>query len=455
MRTFAVTRPLALAALSVLLTGVALNAADQAASATVTVNHPDFGLSVPTLVNQSPSQQAASLATMRGIGVSWVRVDANWSWAQPTGPSTFDWSRLDREVGSMTAAGMHIDLIIDDTPAWARDPAVSGNWGQPASASAFATFAGQVAGRYGPRGVHTYEIWNEPNIHAFWNPAPNPSLYTTMLRDSSSAIKAAQPNATVLSGGLAPATNDGTNIAPVTFLEDMYADGAKGSFDALGYHAYSAPALPDTFETWSGWSQMNETNPSLRSVMTANGDAGKQIWITEVGAPSSGPGGVGTAAQAEEVTQAVQGAQANSWIGAEFFYTYQDAGTDPDYYGLLNADGSPKPAWAALARLLGGGSSSSIPGGTVTEVLVPAAVVLIGLVYVVTRRRRRARTRPGRTSINHRGRHQRSRRSWTGSGSSAPVTVENLLSGSSVGHSYAEPDGTWPVEQQSGQGPLT
>jgi polysaccharide biosynthesis protein PslG len=307
---------------------------------------------VPTLINQSPSQQATSLANMRGIGVGWVRVDANWSLVQPTGPSTFDWSPLDQEVSSMTAAGMSIDLIIDDTPAWARDPAVSGNWGQPASASAFATFAGQVAGRYGLRGVRTYEIWNEPNIQAFWNPAPNPALYTTMLRDSYTAIKAAQPSATVLSGGLAPSGDDGTNIAPVTFLGDMYADGAKGSFDALGYHAYSYPALPDTFAPGSGWSQMNQTSPSLRSVMTANGDAGKQIWITEVGAPSSGPSGVGTTAQAEEVTQAVQGAQSNSWIGAEFFYTYQDASTDPDYYGLLNADGSQKPAWGALAAAL-------------------------------------------------------------------------------------------------------
>jgi polysaccharide biosynthesis protein PslG len=311
-----------------------------------------LGMSVPTLVNQSASQQAVSLANMRSIGLGWVRVDANWSIVQPTGPSSFDWSGLDQEVSSMRAAGMNIDLIIDDTPAWARDPSASGNWGQPASASAFVTFAGQVAARYGPRGVRTYEIWNEPNIQPFWNPAPNPGLYTTMLRGSYAAIKAVQSNATVLSGGLAPSASDGTNITPVTFLEDMYADGAKGSFDALGYHAYSFPALPDTFASWSGWSQMNQTNPSLRSVMTANGDAGKQIWITEIGAPSSGPNGVGTTAQAEEVTQAVQGAQRNPWIGAEFFYTYQDATSNPDYYGLLNADGSPKPAWTALTAAL-------------------------------------------------------------------------------------------------------
>ena len=35
---------------------------------------------------------------------------------------------------------------------------------------------------------------------------------------------------------------------PSRFLTDMYADGVKGSFDALGYHPYSYPVLPDTYD---------------------------------------------------------------------------------------------------------------------------------------------------------------------------------------------------------------
>jgi hypothetical protein len=202
-------------------------------------------------------------------------------------------------------------------------------------------------------GVNAYEIWNEPNIVAFWTPAPNPSLYTSMLKDAYASIKAVQPDSTVISGGLAPAADDSAgDIAPVEFLQDMYADGAEGSFDGLGYHAYSYPALPNTFESWSGWDELDQTTPSIRSVMAANGDAGKKVWITEIGAPSAGPNGVGTTDQAAEVTQAVAGAKASPWIAAMFFYTYEDAPIDPDYFGLLNADGSPKPAWAALAAAI-------------------------------------------------------------------------------------------------------
>ena len=149
-----------------------------------------------------------------------------------------------------------------------------------------------------------------------------------------------------------PAANNGTNIAPITFLQDMYADGAEGSFNALGDHAYSYPALPDTYETWSGFSEMGQTSPSLRSVMTANGDAGKADLGHRNRCPTAGPNGVGTTAQAQEVTQAVQAAKSTPWIGGLFFYTYEDAASNPDYFGLLNAGGSPKPAWSALAAAL-------------------------------------------------------------------------------------------------------
>ena len=136
----------------------------------------------------------------------------------------------------------------------------------------------------------------------------------------------------------------------------MYADGAKGYFDAVGYHPYSYPALPDTYETWSGWSQMSQTPVSIQSVMAANGDASVPLWLTEVGAPTSGPDGVGTAAQAEELTQAIANAKASSSIAGLYIYTYEDSGTDTtiddDWFGLLTASGAEKPSYAAVAAAL-------------------------------------------------------------------------------------------------------
>jgi polysaccharide biosynthesis protein PslG len=328
------------------------NVTTPALGAATTGNSALFGLSVPELLGDAPAQVTAAITTMASIGLRWVRVDADWDAIQPTSAS-FDWAATDEVVKAAAASGMSVDLVIDDSPTWASSSGSGGTYTQPTSASAFATFAAAVATHYGPRGVHAYEIWNEPNWQQFWLPFPNPSFYTSMLKDSYAAIKAVQPDSTVISGGLAPASTDGTNYNAIEFLTDMYADGAAGSFDALGYHAYSYPALADTDEPWSAWSQMDQTSPSIRSVMAANGDGGKQIWITEVGAPSAGTEGVGTAAQAQEITQVVQTAKSTPWIGEVFMYTYQDSAVDPDYFGLLNADGTQKPAWGALVAALG------------------------------------------------------------------------------------------------------
>ena len=102
---------------------------------------------------------------------------------------------------------------------------------------------------------------------------------------------------------------------------------------------------------------MGDTNPSVHGVMIKNGDTQKPIWITEYGAPSSGPEGVGDAAQALELTQAITDTKGTSWIGALFIYCWEDTGTDPttnfDWFGLLTANDSEKPAYTQVARALG------------------------------------------------------------------------------------------------------
>jgi hypothetical protein len=317
-----------------------------------------FGISDSILINQTPKVQIAQLRAMRALGISAVRVDANWRWIQPSGHEAFDWSQLDLEINSIRSAGMSVDLVIDGCPSWAAVADSSGDPSpQPASSAQYAAFAAHVAERYSPKGVNTFEIWNEPNNVQFWQPAPNPAAYTTDLVAAYAAIRTVDPSAFVISGGLAPESNNGINYSPITFLKAMYADGAKGSFDALGYHPYSFPAMPDTYEPWSGWSQMAFTSPSLRSVMVSNGDGNKPIWITEFGAPTSGPWDVGTAKQRMILHQAIIYAKKVKWIGALYIYTWQDTTTRSNTnngFGLLTSGGSPKPAYAAVSNLIAG-----------------------------------------------------------------------------------------------------
>jgi hypothetical protein len=299
-----------------------------------------IGIAEPDLITKSAAVQASELASMKALGITSIRLDADWSVVQYGGPTSFSWGMLDRVVRSVLAAA---GTSGDVSP-------------PPASPAQYAAFATDVARRYTPLGVTMFEIWNEPNNAGFWSPKPDPAAYTADLKAAYAAIKHVDGSAFIISGGLAPEANDGTNINPVTFLQDMYADGAQGSFDAVGDHPYSYPALPDTYETWSGWSQMDQATPSLRSVMTSNGDAAKQIWITEVGAPTGGPDGVSQAAQGTDLSQAITNTKSTSWIGGLYFYSWQDEGTDPtndeDWFGIVTYAGADKASYNAVAAAI-------------------------------------------------------------------------------------------------------
>ena len=315
-----------------------------------------FGMAYPNLVGKTTAFQNSQLAAMEAIGITSVRVDANWSWVQPETSTSFYWTQLDQEVNSIRSAGMSVDLIIEGCPKWIASPnAANDSSPQPSLPALFARWAGEVASRYAPKGAKYFEIWNEPNTSQFCQPKPDVAAYTADLMAAYAAIKKIDPQAFVISGGLAPGLSYGAEISPITFLKEMYADGAKGSFDALGFHPYSFPAAPYTYEQWSGWSQMNQTNPSIRSIMESNGDSDLPVWITEYGAPSSGKYGIGDKSQSVELNQAISYAKRVSWIGAFYIYTWQDAASDLAFekgFGLLTESGVPKSAFSTVKALL-------------------------------------------------------------------------------------------------------
>jgi hypothetical protein len=101
---------------------------------------------------------------------------------------------------------------------------------------------------------------------------------------------------------------------------------------------------------------MDQTSPSLRSIMIANGDSAKKIWITEFGAPTVGNSSVGDSGESTDLVQAIDAVRGLSWIGSLYIYTWEDVTTDASNgFGVLNSDGTQKPAYSAVAHALGGG----------------------------------------------------------------------------------------------------
>ena len=250
---------------------------------------------------------------------------------------------------------MSVDLIIDGCPPWAALAGASGD-ASPQPASPAGTPPGvQSDCTLRAHGVSMFEIWNEPNLEKFWQPKPNPVAYTADLVAAYRAIKEGIPRPSSSPGGCPRPQLTGPTSAPSTSSPPCTPTAPR----AASMRSATTPTAIPSFRTpraLVGLVPDGPDEPFYPSVMTSNGDSSKPVWITEVGAPSSGPGGVGQAAQATQFTQLIADAQQTKWVGGLYLYSWQDDGTDQsnkeDWFGLVTAAGSQKPAYAAVKSAL-------------------------------------------------------------------------------------------------------
>src|SRR6185436_97299 len=116
--------------------------------------------------------------------------------------------------------------------------------------------------------------------------------YTELLRRTYTEIKKVDRTSVVLAAGTAPAPDDpsGKDMAPVTFLEGIYAHGGGDAFDAFAHHPYSYPCNPLINKEWNAFFQTYW----LHQALVRHGDGDRTIWGTESGAPTAGDvGGCG------------------------------------------------------------------------------------------------------------------------------------------------------------------
>ncbi len=322
-----------------------------------------------TLPGKSTGARDAALGDATALHVGWIRMDLPWRGVQPDSPSGWTWEYYDPTVRAARAKGLDVLLILDQAPAWARDPSCGDGLScPPASNAAFAAFAGAAARHYSALGVHTFEIWNEPNMTFFWS-NPNATRYGQLLSAAADAVHAADSRGKVIVGGLAAAAGGLPILDQVQFLAAICATGACDKIDGVGYHPYTYPLAASERPGWpTPWTRMSLDKPSLHSVLVAAGRPDVPFWLTEFGAPTGGPGLVSNggpdpvgghtdhvteALQASLATDVVRTAAADPSIAALFWHQLQDNPTAGDtieaHYGLRRADGSAKPAFAAFA----------------------------------------------------------------------------------------------------------
>lgn len=307
----------------------------------------EFGVCNPIPYGTALADMQTTFADVKDMGLEWVRVDINWTRVQPTGPSTYNWGFYDDFVAAAHSHGLKVLLIINYATPWNRT--TSNDQSMPTDLDAYATYCAAVATRYGPLGVKHYEIWNEPNYWAFWQPLPNVAQYTALLKKGYAAIKEVDPTLTVLLAGLAQSGDSELHISPHNFLQGVYDNGGKNYFDAVNFHPYSFPLQPPG----GGWGYVT----NIRGVMRRNGDGYKKIWLTEYGAPTNGLPGqtfVSEGAQANLFAGAINTARSYPWSGPLFFYNYKDRNVvnTEGYFGIRRLNGTAKPCYAAIQEAI-------------------------------------------------------------------------------------------------------
>lgn len=276
-------------------------------------------------------------------GATWAREDIHWFRIQPS-PGVWDWTFTDQAIRELARRKINVVGVLGHPPGWATPypgdapSAVSFYAPDPGR---FAAFAQAVAARYSGY-IHHWEIWNEPDNTLFWKPAPDPEGYAHMLIAAARAIRHADPQAKIISGG--------TNPFDTAFLRRVADAGAWDSFDIIAIHPYVDPATPEA-------GNIVAAADGVRTLAARLG--AKPIWATEVGW-ASGPSDHDHAGIADSQAQADNLVRAllllwRSGIERIFWYELKDDPGNP--YGLValgsgRADYTPlKPAFYAFRTL--------------------------------------------------------------------------------------------------------
>lgn len=132
-------------------------------------------------------------------------------------PGSRDWTRIDEVVAGAAGIGFEMNLKIRIGSCWATGSRLEARGEKNKTASLLPTdledyqdFVKAVVSRYAPRGVHRYAVENEVNGNGFWQSTP--AAYEHLARTASAVIRAADPEAIVLDGGIS-STAYGAGVA--------------------------------------------------------------------------------------------------------------------------------------------------------------------------------------------------------------------------------------------------
>jgi len=239
------------------------------------------------------SNASLSMDWIRLMVFSHVKQIFAWKDIEPS-RGDFHFDRADELLNELESKGLKVVARLGDSPDWAithikGKKGVDFIDGPPDDLNDWGTFCGVLASRYKGR-IAAYQVWNEPNLSREWgNQPPNAAGYVGLLKACSDAIRAADPQAIIISAGLSPTGTWTEAVTPDdTFFQQMYDASFQKYVDVAGVNApgYNFPpeTSPDEAVAQGGhrFTTFRRVE-DMRKIMVKNGDAARQMAILEMG----------------------------------------------------------------------------------------------------------------------------------------------------------------------------
>jgi hypothetical protein len=317
-----------------------------------------------SVLDQAATANAGILRTT----VYWYRVAPRRP-ASPANPfdSAYALDDLDEFVRSAQLRGMEVLITIWGTPKWANKG--KGPNYAPSKMSDLTAFSRALATRYSGRYpgypyVRFYSVWNEPNLEQFLAPTFDAKgrpiaqkTYAKLYRAAYSGLKRGSTTAEIGVGETSPRGRDKPSpgkvqdsIAPATFARLLSQQRPRIRFDAWAHHPYSVLGQGPL-------QRARYPNVQLTQVAQFSKDLNKwykrtvPIWITEYGFETkpAEPRGVSLSAQASYATLSMNTLRRIPTVKMLIWFIFRDDPTSIWQSGLLNRNGSKKPAFTSFS----------------------------------------------------------------------------------------------------------
>ena len=290
-----------------------------------------FGIGSCHVNNRSAQDNARWLPQMEAIGLKFNRSAHTGWWAVEPEQGKWHWQSLDEQLAYFSEHHFETGGMLIGNPKWNTLDA-PGNL-PVNNLNGWSAYVTAVV-RHAKGRIKHWEVWNEPPN--FTGREQTPADYAKIVVSAYDAAKVADPECKV---GLA------AKSAHINYLEQVIKAGAKDHFDYITLHPYEVlDGIVDNAGTEAVFMQIV---PTMRRMLMVQNPARAQVpvFFTELGCDVK----KGADTQAHALIKAYTMGIAQ---GVSCIHWFEGRDGDSGPLGLLDAKGTPRLAYNAMAQMI-------------------------------------------------------------------------------------------------------